>query len=243
MLEIDAIILTNILQKEKDAMVSALTKDGLLSFYARGVKDNKSKNAAAVNIGVLAKLELNEGRQGGLHLKSGTLIKNLSARLNNLLDYASFNYAIELAMKGSEAIEDKEKAYEDLLSLLEADDKASFIVHLLIYIAHNINLLGAKMKVDGCIKCGDKHHIVTYSLDDGGLICDKHFDNFLFKKYEKDEINLFRFVFMAKQDDTYRVDLDLSYYLNLLDQFTRFLNDSVGINIKSFSLFKPFYKN
>lgn len=243
MLEVDAIILTNILQKEKDAMVSALTKDGLLSFYSRGVKDNKSKNAAAVNVGVLAKLELNEGRQGGLHLKSGTFIKNLSSNLNNLIDYACFNYAIELAMKGNEAIEDKEKAYEELLKLLESNDDASFIVHLLIYIAHNINLLGAKMKVDGCIKCGDKHHIVAYSLDDGGLICDKHFDNFLFKKCEKDEINLFRFTFMATQDDAYRVELDLTYYFNLLEQFTRFLNDAIGINIKSFSLFKPFYKN
>ena len=54
MKEIEGIIIHQLAQKEKDAMLSFLTNEGLLSIYARGIKDNKSKNAHAVSVGCLS---------------------------------------------------------------------------------------------------------------------------------------------------------------------------------------------
>ena len=44
-MEFDGIILRSTPLKEKDAMITALTNDKLVSFYARGVLSIKSKNS------------------------------------------------------------------------------------------------------------------------------------------------------------------------------------------------------
>ena len=176
MKEIEGIIIHQLAQKEKDAMLSFLTNEGLLSIYARGIKDNKSKNAHAVSVGCLSSLEINEGRLGGKSLKSATLITYLGENLKSLLDYACFNYALELARKADEAIEDKESAYKALHTFLAMRKEDDSIAHLLAYIAQILIILGERIKIDGCVYCDNKSEIVSYSLDDGGLVCQNHFD-------------------------------------------------------------------
>ena len=242
MKEIEGIIIHQLAQKEKDAMLSFLTNEGLLSIYARGIKDNKSKNAHAVSVGCLSSLEINEGRLGGKSLKSATLITYLGENLKSLLDYACFNYALELARKADEAIEDKESAYKALHNFLTIRKEDDSIAHLLAYIAQILIILGERIKIDGCVYCDNKSEIVSYSLDDGGLVCQNHFDKGRMEKESKDQINLLRFLFMAKQEEASRLNLSLIQYLHLLNQYHIFLKDNLGIDIKSFTLFKPFFQ-
>lgn len=243
MKEIEGIIIYQVAQKEKDAMLSFLTEEGLLSIYARGVKDNKSKNAYAINAGCLSSLEINEGRLGGKSLKSATLISYLGKNLNSLLDYACFNYALELARKADEALEDKASAYKALHTFLTVEKNDDSIAHLLAYISQILIILGERMKIDGCVFCNNKNEIITYSLDDGGLVCQNHFDKGRMEKESKDQINLLRFLFMAKQAEATRINLSLLNYLHLLNQYQNFLKDNLGIDVKSFTLFKPFFSN
>lgn len=242
MKEIEGIIIHQLAQKEKDAMLSFLTNEGLLSIYARGIKDNKSKNAHAVSVGCLSSLEINEGRLGGKSLKSATLITYLGENLKSLLDYACFNYALELARKADEAIEDKESAYKALHTFLAIRKEDDSIAHLLAYIAQILIILGERIKIDGCVYCDNKSEIVSYSLDDGGLVCQNHFDKGRMEKESKDQINLLRFLFMAKQEEASRLNLSLIQYLHLLNQYHLFLKDNLGMDIKSFTLFKPFFQ-
>ena len=45
-IEIEGIVIRQVQYKEKDAMISVLTKDGTVSFLARGILNPTSKNAS-----------------------------------------------------------------------------------------------------------------------------------------------------------------------------------------------------
>ena len=71
--EIEGIVLRQVPYKEKDKIVTIITREGLLSFNARGIASLTSKNSSSCNLFSLSNFTLNE-KGKYLSLKQGKLI-------------------------------------------------------------------------------------------------------------------------------------------------------------------------
>ena len=97
-IEIEGIVIRQVQYKEKDAMVSVLTKDGTVSFLARGILNPTSKNASSCLLFAYSNFTLNS-RQDKLTLTQGKLIKSYYHLYESLEKMASIQLVSELIIK------------------------------------------------------------------------------------------------------------------------------------------------
>lgn len=168
-IEIEGIVIRQVQYKEKDAMVSVLTKDGMVSFLARGILNPTSKNASSCLLFAYSSFTLNS-KIDKLTLTQGKLIKSYYHLYESLESMAAVQLVSELIIKCLD--EDNGKIFPYLNSLLEnLSSKFDSKTLVLICIASIIKESGYALEYDECVKCGNKKDIVTYSFNEGGFIC------------------------------------------------------------------------
>ena len=94
-IEIEGIVIRQVQYKEKDAMISVLTKDGTVSFLARGILNPTSKNASSCLLFAYSNFTLNS-KQDKLTLTQGKLIKSYYHLYESLEKMASIQLVCEL---------------------------------------------------------------------------------------------------------------------------------------------------
>ena len=115
-IEIEGIVIRQVQYKEKDAMISVLTKDGTVSFLARGILNPTSKNASSCLLFAYSNFTLNS-RQDKLTLTQGKLIKSYYHLYESLEKMAAIQLVCELIIKCLD--EDNGNIYPYLRNMLE----------------------------------------------------------------------------------------------------------------------------
>src|SRR5574344_721374 len=144
--------------KDNDAMINVFTKEGSLSFLARGVLKPTAKNAAACQLLSYSHFSLDPGKSGSLSLKEAQSITPIDGR-ESLDRLTTFSFISELTSKLVQEDEAKD-AYpwlEGSMKALEAGADAFSVA--LIYFAHLLILCGYGLDVDECIYCQSKTNI------------------------------------------------------------------------------------
>lgn len=224
--------------KEKDAIISAISEDGDITFLARGVFDPKNKNAAINNLLSIADIELSDGNYKYPVLKTANVSLN-PMRLNNDLEYLSSLMLVAEATKSLLQEEEKGRIFETLVSAGIALKKAKepwFI--LLVYFANLFKIGGYEFEVNRCVFCGSKQNIVTFSFADGGFVCQNCMNLETERNLSKEQMLLLRAAFNCQDIANNEYQYQKEDAKVVLNKFFEFIYDSYGIKFKSAALIK-----
>ncbi len=229
-MDVEGIVLKVIPYKEKDGLVTILTKDGLVSFLAKGIYKIDSKNSLFTNLYTKAVFELIESKNGYYSLKNGKIINLSSNFLDNLDKILTLNAIVELIIKTNDSNNLNmlypylDNAYS-LLVESEIDPLLFVAVIGVKYLKYN----GFDMKVDGCVICNQKNKLVSFDFSSGGFLCYRHFDSNKNTNQSSSYLKAIRQLFLVPY---YKLDLlaiDQKEIISILINLKEFMSDSCGV--------------
>jgi DNA repair protein RecO (recombination protein O) len=235
LIQTEGIVIKQNPYKEKDAMISVLTKDGMVSFLARSVLSLTSKNKSACLPFSLAEFSLSS-KGDKLTLTQAKLVKSYSKFYESLDLLSSINLISECICKFVD--EENTSLYPYLKNYLELLDKGFDEATLTtIMLAQIIKYSGYSLEYNECVECGSKNNIVGVSFSLGGFICSKCVNESFIKKSQT-YLKSFRYSFMLPADmmDHYVLDIKVCY--QLINDFCNHLCNSFGIHeIKALEIY------
>lgn len=234
-IEVEGIVIRQVQYKEKDAMVSVLTKDGTVSFLARGILNPTSKNASSCLLFAYSNFTLNS-RQDKLTLTQGKLIKSYYHLYESLENMASIQLISELILKCLD--EENGNLFPYFKNMLEElGNKFDSQTLALICIAQIIKNSGYGLEFDECVKCGNKKNIVTYSLTDGGFVCLKCL-SYNQETKSSEELKTYRYIFKVSSEMMNHYELNKKISLHMIKNLCSYLCDCFSIKeIKSLEIY------
>ena len=243
-MDIEGIVLRIVPYKEKDAMVTILSKDGFVSFLARGILKIDSKNAHLIGLYNKAIFELSEAKNGHISLKSGKILHSsgmITKNLNNLLALDAIGEIILRMCDENSA----KKLYDYLDSVIKNlnDDKVSSLTSCLIIGARTLIENGYMMKVDGCVECGSKNKLVSFDFNSGGYICVKHFNPLIHHNQNESYLKAIRLIFLAPFDKINLVNISLTDEILILNKMKEFILEQCGVTWNGIETLLKLIKN
>lgn len=235
-MEVEGIVASITQYHESDGIINLLTIDGFVSFSARGIFKIDSKLSSICQLYNYVSVDLTENRKSGyFSLKSGRILQSLKNVYENIEAMLTLGFIIELAKKTLDD-DNKAKIYSySLLALNSIVENGDLLTIRLVYLANIINLVGLKMDVDECVRCGSKKEIISLSFEDGGFVCRKclsYSDTIKKPLY----IKLTRYVFITDISETIKKVLPEFESRTLFKELYSFLCDQLGLNLKSYEL-------
>lgn len=157
--------------KDNDVILHVIGKDiGKQSFYARGIKKSKSKNASACGLFQKSRFNYMQSSKEMQSLKTAEKVEMYTHIYDDLIKQSIAQLFCEVMYKMEDI--DNSEAYEILsksLTYLNTRDN-SFCV-LALFIGKVNELLGITPVVDHCVRCKQERAIASISIQDGGFVC------------------------------------------------------------------------
>lgn len=235
-IEVEGIVIKQTPYKEKDAMISLLTKNGMVSFLAHNVLSLSSKYRSSCLPFTYSIFTLNS-KLDKLSLSQAKIIKSYMHFYNSLESLTSINLVNECICKFID--EDNTYLFEFLKNFLELLDRGFDEITLTaIMIAQIVKNSGYDLEYNSCVKCSNKKNIVGISYTHGGFVCKNCFDNQTLKK-SKEYLKTFRYLFMIPPDKMAHYVIDSSIGFSLIEEFCSYLSTSFGLKeIKALEMYK-----
>ena len=233
----EIIVLKVTAYKEKDGIIDAISEDGEMSFLVRGVFDPKSKNAFINNPLTIADVDFSEGKYKYPVIKSSMLIES------PIIPHSDLRYMGTLMMINEVTnfllSEDEKPAIYSQLKKTIIDLKTGInpLRILISYLANILKISGYDFDVQGCVFCGNRKNIVTFSFPDGGFICGDCYTPDIPKVFNKNQMLAIREAFLTKNTSISQ-DINDDELLFVLSEFCNFIHDAYGYKIKSLDLIK-----
>ncbi len=223
--------------KEADGMVNAIFEDGYFSFSAKGVRKLTSKNSASVQPFSYSEFSLMASSSGGLSLKSGSLVENFQIE-GGIEAMTVLSFMQELTLKVVQE-DEASSAFPYLLKACQClkDGKDPLTIGLL-YFAKVLVGGGYGLDVDECVLCHKKKGIVALSYEEGGFLCDDHFDPERHEKTSLERLKIARYIFRCKESDFPRIEFAKKDTITLLKELGAYLENLTGCRLKSLSMIK-----
>ena len=233
----EIIVLKITAYKEKDGIIDAISEDNEMSFLVRGIFDPKSKNAFLNNPLTIADVDFSEGKYKYPVVKSSLLIQTPINPLSDLR-YMSSLMMINEATNFLLSEEEKPSIYHQLKEAIQDLKSGTNPLKIVVaYLAKILKISGYDFDVQGCVFCGSKKNIVTFSFADGGFICGNCYTPDIPKLFNKNQMLAIREAFLT---DKSSISLAISdeELLFVLNQFAEFIHDSYGYKLKSLDIIK-----
>lgn len=205
MLKTKGIVIKEMKYGDTSKIITIYTEDkGKISVMARGANNPKSKLIAPTQIFTLSDYQFKSGRN--FYFISQVDIINSFYSIREDIDRVIYGYYIlELADKSISIEQENKNIYAllkrglEVLSKLE-DDYLKFVI---AYEIKFISFLGYKPFLEACVNCNSKKaNQIKFSIEKGGIICDKCFSEDQFSKpMNKNIYNLMVEFLYAKLDD------------------------------------------
>ena len=152
-----------------DEVLEIVTSDGKKTIFAPGIRKIESKNRNALNLLDYSSFEIFTSNQNIKllpRLKKAILIKQF------LVDINLINFKNELLL---------------FLNKLKLSKANNFLIAFnnLSNLLNQYMLLkdeGINPKMDGCIECNSKEHLIDFKFYKGGFLCENHSDDILGKE-------------------------------------------------------------
>ena len=230
------IVLTINPYKEKDAIVSAITHEGLITFLARGLKDPKSKNMALNNSLSIADIDLMEGDFKYPILKGSKPIFT-PLRLEMDSKYLGTLLLMNEMMVHLFPDEEKHKMFpyleEGITRLKETND---WLMTLLVFMANAMRIGGFELEVNRCVVCGQKKKILAFSFIEGGFICEECINEDVPRDLTKEQMILLRAIFNSRDYHLLLSNYNKGDAMVLLNRFIDFMQEAFGYHFRNLRL-------
>ena len=221
--------------KDADMMVTAIDKNGLFSFLARGIRKMTSKNASACQILSYSSFSLAASADlQSLSLTEAAVVRPRPDQEQlDVLSAASF--LAEVTLRFSE-----EDGGAENYPYLDAAVKAltsgySPFATCLLYLAPVLHHLGYGLNVDSCVNCGSKTGIVAVSFEEGGYLCENCVGPETPHLPVRD-LKILRYAFRYQPSDFVRVEFDKEECMRLLSLLVQYAENFTGVRLKSIAL-------
>lgn len=233
-IEIEGIVIRQNAYKEKDAMISVITKDGIVSFLAKNILTLSSKNRSACMPFSYSIFTLNS-RLDKLTLTQSKLLKSYVHLYSSLSSLTSINLVIECINKFVD--EDNNVIYHYLKNYLELlNNNFSETTLTLIILAQIIKSSGYNLEYNSCVKCGSKKDIVDVSYLEGGYLCLKCSKN---RNISQEYLKTFRYVFMINPSQMDHHIVNEIIGDKMIEDFCNYLITSFGFKeLKALEMYK-----
>lgn len=233
MFEIEGIVLRTTPFKDNDMMVNVISSDGLYSFLARGVMKLESKNSTSINRLAKSLFCLSKGKDG-YSLRQGSLIDSFENSKSSLESLLSLDFINEVTIKLVNNNEDASSVYPVLnKTLCLLDDGFDQISTCLLYLASLLKKIGSGLDVDECVICHEKGQIGAISYLDGGFICPNCFNALKHVRYDKEQLNIVRYIFKVDIDKYGTTAFSKEKAIAILKDLVIFTENTFDIKIKS----------
>ena len=188
--------------KDKDCIYNAISEEGYISFQAKGAQDPKGKYLWMNNPLTVADVEfVEDGRYKHKLVKSAMLIST-SVTGGEPLDYLLSISALAELSRNIPTDEEKHLVYSDLLNAVKAlKGKKDHLMVVLTYLALLLKLSGTNLEVDKCVFCGSTEHIVAFSFENGGFVCQNCMHPEMQCDLTPSQMRLIRVIFKASNFD------------------------------------------
>ncbi len=216
--------------KENDFIVTFLTREGLITFRARGAKKITSKNASCLLLLSYSSCFL-ENFNDSWNLKEGKCLQEPSYR-DDLKVMSSLSFIAEITSKL--VMEDiAQEAYLWLEEAMESIKKGfSPLTSALLLFARYIKLEGYGLDVDECVYCRKKGGIIGVDFEEGGFVCENE-DPLVMKRMSARYLSIYRYIFRCKVSDFTRVDFFDKECLEIIEDLAEYIYHNLGISFKT----------
>lgn len=164
-------ILSHAIYKDKDSLITLLTRKGKKTILVHGGEDPKSKNHEAVLVFNKVSLEVSENPLNGYYsCKGTTTLVNATSLYSNLPLSVSAQFASEILLSCFGGEETMPFDYFEALinGLLKGFDPLTLVF---IFLFKALQSMGLGLECDECTACGKKKGLIAFSIENGGFIC------------------------------------------------------------------------
>lgn len=224
--------------RDLDAIVNLLTENGVVSFKASKALDIKSKNHFISLIGNLVLVDIKKSTNT---LQGGKLIEDNTSIYQNITDSLALQALLEANFK---LLQENDEVPFDFFSRCINALKINFdpLTIYYLYLCQLLKVVGLSPNIEGCVICGKKNNLVSFSFYDGGFICktDAYENNI--KSTSIEYMKIIRYGFMVTYKDITRAKLPTSTLKSVITDLCNFLNDELGVSLNSSKMLLDIYK-
>ncbi|MCQ2792356.1 MAG: DNA repair protein RecO [Bacilli bacterium] len=219
--------------KESGAMINLLTKEKLISFYARSIYKVDSKNVLLTSPLMYGDFTFKDDRKTNLTFKEMTPIFDVRHYMDNYAKLAAIDFINEVTVRLFND-DDMPKIYSYLIKTLELFKHENLIPCLLLaYLAVSLKLNGFGLNVDSCVITHSKTNIVGVSYLDGGLVSKSVYRSACHKLYSGEKINLLRAIFKVDANNLDKLAYSRSAINDVMNDLLIYTYDQTGLRFKS----------
>ncbi|NBK98122.1 MAG: DNA repair protein RecO [Erysipelotrichia bacterium] len=232
--------------KDNDMILTILSKEyGKLSLLAKGIKKASSKNASSCALFVQSVFYFHYRETSRMQTLKTAERKHMFFHLYDDLEKQVIA-AILCEMSEKIECEDGDYLYTLLLQCLKTLDEGHNDYGVLAFFCAKMNeIAGISPNVDGCVFCGDPHHIIAVSLYDGGFVCTQHYDVRRHIHLSQERLRYFRLFHKAGLHDYPVLEKIKVYSYEDIEMIVQLFQEHSGIHLKGMQLlqeiitFKP----
>ena len=218
-IKIEGFILTETPYGESSKIINVYTKDkGVIGVMCNNVKSLKNPLRTKTFKFTYGIFQIHYYEKKLSKLIDVEIIDNLSNIKNDIEKIAYLNYISQLT---SQVIKqnDDERIYDLFITAVKKMNEGHdpLILTNILELKY-LDYLGVGLNLDSCIKCGNKHNIVTLDPDEGGYICqDCYIDEKIISPKSIKLIRMYYLIDMSTiseikiKNDTAR---EINYFLN-----------------------------
>ena len=169
--QIEGIVLSEMDYRETSKIIHVLTKEGTISFLARGAKRLKSDLRSGTTKLTYGRFSANLKPDGLSTLMAVDILdtfKNCKKDIEKV-SYASF--LLDLAYQVAKNSKEEAVFTIVLAAIKKIDEGFNPLVLMNMVELKYLQYLGVLPHLDGCSICGSKEHIVALSCTKGGYLC------------------------------------------------------------------------
>jgi len=234
------IILSCTLYRDKTGIISAISENEFITFSIPSLYGKTNKFAYLKEPFTVADVTLVSSQKTNKLVLIDSKPIFLPMIFSNSLDKMfSLKFMNEILLA---TLMDEEKI-EMFSVILKAIDKISSLKYmyenLFVFLAICLKKAGFLFETSCCVNCGTKEDIIGFSFDEGGLLCRNCNNGTLNKSFFVKEIHILHEMFQLDDfKETYKNAIDKKEFLLLMAEFSKFIKDSLGLEIKSLNLIK-----
>ena len=174
----EGIILTDTPYGENSKIVNIFTREkGLIGVMCNSVKSIKNPLRTKVLKFTYGTFHINYNEKKLSHLVDVDIIDSLKEIRTDIEKISYLNYIADLTYQVIKQ-NSEEEIYDIFINtILKINEGKNPAILTNILELKLLDYLGVGLNLDSCIKCGNKHNIVTLDPDEGGYICQNCYTN------------------------------------------------------------------
>lgn len=228
---------------EKGSLLLILTKNSLIQVLATNGNKVGGKNIPVGSIvGSLCDFDLaykGESETGVLMLRNISIVSNFGNFASDLptsLFFMLVSESIdELLIDDQDDAQGLLLVYQRALEILK--EKKSPLGAFSLFLSKSFEFLGFEPETAGCVNCSRTDHIVSFSFEEGGFLCESCSRELLLNPLPRKELLTYKYLFQTPLEDCTPEKIDTSILISVCSSMVSFLKNDYGARLETFSLF------